>query len=414
MLVTRGSQGDVYPYLALASALSNRGHDLTISVPRLFEEQTKTTGLNYYLQAEDDIAGMIGGKPSTRALLDWTRRVIDSQFAELIPRLKDHDLFICSNTEFAAPSIAEYCDIPLIRTAYAPLIPGSRVPPAVFPINPIRRFVALQWKILNSGLNLMVKKTLNQNRARLNRAPIKDQGEYAPSHSHNYLMMSQYLGETDPDWNYAWDIGGYCFNDKFPYNEIAYRNFLEFVRKDSRPVLFFTLGSCTDDERNTFCERLYRICRNYDYKLVVGCGWWKTGAHLHNEERIFLLDTAVPHVLIFPHCDGIIHHGGSGTTHSAARAGKPQLVAPLLLDQFYWGSRISALGAGPQSVKLGRISEATLEKRVLDLMTNPSYKEKAAALGEKIRSEGGVQGMCGFIEKFGQANTLGSKAKTAE
>jgi UDP:flavonoid glycosyltransferase YjiC (YdhE family) len=414
LLVTRGSQGDVYPYLAVAAELSNRGHEITLSVPQVFEEQAKAAGLNYYLQADDDIAGMIEGKPDTKALLDWTRRVIDSQFAEIIPRLKNYDLFISSNTEFAAPSIAEYCGIPFIRTAYAPLIPGGRVPPAVFPVKPRRRFVALQWKILNTGLNMMVRKTLNRNRARLNMDPIKDQGEYAPSHAYNYLMMSRYLGETDPDWKYPWAIGGYCFNDIFPYNEIAHRNFLEFVKQDSRPTLFFTLGSCNVNERDLFCDRLYRICRKYDYKLAVGCGWWKTGTHLNKQDRLFLLDTAVPHTHIFPHCDGIIHHGGSGTTHSASRAGKPQLVAPLLLDQFYWGSRVSSLGLGPGSVKIGKIGEGRLEKTVLDLMTNPSYREKAAALGEKIRAEGGVGGMCRFIENLAQAKALGRKAKTAE
>jgi UDP:flavonoid glycosyltransferase YjiC (YdhE family) len=334
----------------------------------------------------------------------------------MIPRLKDYDLFISSNTEFAAPSIAEYCGIPLVRTAYAPLIPGGRVPPAVFPITPRRRFVSLQWKVLNAGLNMMVRKTLNRNRARLKMDPIRDQGEHAPSHARNYLMMSRYLGETDPDWKYPWAAGGYCFNDTFSYNEIVYRNFLEFVKKDSRPTLFFTLGSCTGKERDLFCDRLFRICLKYDYKLVVGCGWWKTGTHLHNQGQgqIFLLDTPVPHIHIFPHCDAIIHHGGSGTTHSAGRAGKPQMVAPLLLDQFYWGSRVSALDLGPRSIKMGKIGEGRLEKAVLDLMTNPCYRKKAADLGERIRTESGVKGMCRFVEDLAQVNVLGYKAKTAE
>jgi UDP:flavonoid glycosyltransferase YjiC (YdhE family) len=76
------------------------------------------------------------------------------------------------------------------------------------------------------------------------------------------------------------------------------------------------------------------------------------------------------------------------------------MVAPLLLDQFYWGSRVSALGLGPASVKLGKISAGELEKKAVDLMSNPAYQKNASALGEKIRSEGGVSGMCAFIEGF--------------
>jgi UDP:flavonoid glycosyltransferase YjiC (YdhE family) len=222
-------------------------------------------------------------------------------------------------------------------------------------------------------------------------------------------MCSQYLGEIDPGWKYSWTAGGYCFNDGFPYNEIALHNFLEFVKKDGRPLLFFTLGSCNDNERDGFCAKLNNICCKEGYKLVVGCGWWKTGTHLENRDGLFLLDTAIPHALIFPHCDAIIHHGGSGTTHSAARAGKPQMAAPLLIDQYYWGGRIRELQVGPKSVKLGKISEKTLKKRVLDLISNPLYKKNAEALAEKIRSEKGLAGMADYIEHIGKENKLGLK-----
>ncbi|GHV41587.1 glycosyl hydrolase [Spirochaetia bacterium] len=410
LLVTRGSQGDVYPYLGLAVALMKRGHEITISIPRIFEEQAKAIGVNYFLQSFDDIAGMVEGNPNTKELLAWTARVVDSQFEEMIPLLEDNDLLVCSNTEFAATHVTEYCGKPHIRTCYAPLVPGKRIPPAVFPfMNPPRRFVGFQWKLLNAGLNMMVKKVLNKNRIRLNMEPIKDQGEYAPANAHNYMMYSPNLGEADPDWKYPWSIGGYCFNDIFPYNEISYEKFIEFVKKDSRPTVFFTLGSCNADQRDTFCERLFEICCEQNYKLVVGCGWWKVGAHLRSQGNLFLLDSAIPHYLILPECDALIHHGGSGTTHSAARSGKPQMVIPLLLDQFYWGSRVGDLGLGPRSIKIG-IGKKALEKKVLDLVNNPVYKKNAAALGEKVRNEKGVQSMCQFIEQFALENRVGLKA----
>ena len=47
LLVTRGSQGDVLPYLAIASELIKRGHEVTINLPRIFEEQIKPYHINY-------------------------------------------------------------------------------------------------------------------------------------------------------------------------------------------------------------------------------------------------------------------------------------------------------------------------------------------------------------------------------
>ena len=42
----------------------------------------------------------------------------------------------------------------------------------------------------------------------------------------------------------------------------------------------------------------------------------------------------------------VAHHGGAGTTTTAARAGAPQLVVPQGGDQIYWARRVAELGIG--------------------------------------------------------------------
>ena len=41
LLVTRGSQGDIYPYLTITSALIKRGHQVTLNLPQIFEKEAK-------------------------------------------------------------------------------------------------------------------------------------------------------------------------------------------------------------------------------------------------------------------------------------------------------------------------------------------------------------------------------------
>ena len=402
LLVTRGSQGDVYPYLRLAAALKNRGHSVTISVPRLFEKQASDAGVSFVLQASDDIAGMLEETPDTANLLEWTRRVIESQFKEIIPLLEDHDILVSSNTEFAAASVAEYCGKPFVRTAYGPFIPSRKIPPPVFPWpkpNPVIR-PALLWGLLNGGLNLMVKKTLNKHRAALGMTPIKDQAEHAPANAFNLLMYSKFLGTVDNHWKYKWEIGGYCFNDALPYDKDEAERLTAFVKKDERPTVFFSLGSCNVKQRDRFVETLFDVCTVRDYKLLVACGWWNVGARLENRDNLFRMEGVIPHHLVFPQCDAIIHHGGAGTTHSAARSGRPQMVVPLLLDQFYWSHRVKELGLGPGGVRIKTISRKRLERKVVDLVGNPLYKEKAASMGALIRVENGTENICRHIEGF--------------
>ena len=59
LLVTRGSQGDIYPYLTITSALIKRGHQVTLNLPQIFEKEAKAYQLDYVLQDFDDIQGMV-------------------------------------------------------------------------------------------------------------------------------------------------------------------------------------------------------------------------------------------------------------------------------------------------------------------------------------------------------------------
>lgn len=410
LLVTRGSQGDVLPYMGVARELVERGHKVTINLPRIFEETAKGHRLNYVLQKFDDISRLMADvakeSKSVYRVLRWTRDTIGAQFDQLIPLLQEHDILVAANTEFAATSVAEYCCKPVIRTAYAPFLPGNKIPPAVLPFpkpNPIIRPRFL-WFLMNRMSNFTAKKTVNRNRRQYGLPPIRNFGHDAARSAYNYMMYSRFLGETDPAWEhkFRWKIGGYCFNDMFEYDEYAYQELISFIKGADRPILFFTLGSCSTKDRNRFCEMLLGICKRRDYRLIVGSGWAKTGVSMQADEHLYLMQTPIPHFLIFPYCNGIIHHGGSGTTHSAARAGKPQLITPLIIDQHYWAYRVSRLGLGPERVKISTVTESELERKIGSLVSNPLYKKNAAALSEQIRNEGGIANLCDYIEGFGR------------
>ena len=53
----------------------------------------------------------------------------------------------------------------------------------------------------------------------------------------------------------------------------------------------------------------------------------------------------IPHRHILSRCAAMLHHGGAGTTHAAARAGLPSVVLPFIMEQRLWGSRLAQLDA---------------------------------------------------------------------
>jgi sterol 3beta-glucosyltransferase len=96
-----------------------------------------------------------------------------------------------------------------------------------------------------------------------------------------------------------------------------------------------------------------------------------------------------PHEALFPRCVLIIHHGGSGTTHSACRAGVPSLVMPFAADQFFWADRLHQLGVAPAALSPKRLDAARLSSAVA-FAERADTRSRAVALGRAMTVEDGV------------------------
>jgi vancomycin aglycone glucosyltransferase len=81
-----------------------------------------------------------------------------------------------------------------------------------------------------------------------------------------------------------------------------------------------------------------------------------------------------------------VHHGGAGTTTTAARAGAPQVVVPQGGDQLYWAGRVAELGIGVahDGPTLTSHSLAT----ALETVLAPETRAQACAVAEKTGTHG--------------------------
>jgi UDP:flavonoid glycosyltransferase YjiC (YdhE family) len=82
----------------------------------------------------------------------------------------------------------------------------------------------------------------------------------------------------------------------------------------------------------------------------------------------------------------VVHHGGAGTTSSAARAGAPQVLVPHLLDQFYFARRVRELGVGVATEARRELDFDALAVCIDAVLENEILAERAAALGERMRA----------------------------
>jgi UDP:flavonoid glycosyltransferase YjiC (YdhE family) len=133
-------------------------------------------------------------------------------------------------------------------------------------------------------------------------------------------------------------------------------------------------------------------------RAVMALGWGGLSPR-DLPDSVYALES-VPHDWLFPRVAAVVHHGGAGTTAAGLRAGVPSVVVPFILDQFFWANRVARLGVGPPAVPYSRLSAQRLARAIAGAVGEPGIRERAAALGARIRAEDGVGKAVGTIERL--------------
>ena len=118
---------------------------------------------------------------------------------------------------------------------------------------------------------------------------------------------------------------------------------------------------------------------------------WSAGRPLELPPNFYVLGDT-PHDWLFARTSVVVHHGGSGTTHSAARAGVPSVVLPFAADQchqFFWAEQLRRQGVAPEPVAVHRLTAAKLA-RAIAAVRSTGMRERASVVGTKMRMEDGL------------------------
>jgi sterol 3beta-glucosyltransferase len=133
-------------------------------------------------------------------------------------------------------------------------------------------------------------------------------------------------------------------------------------------------------------------------RVVFSPGWSNIDRSVLPDN--FFIARDVPHEWLFPRVSLAIHHGGAGTTHTAARAGVPQVILPFGSDQFFWAGRVAARGSAPKVSGRGAKNWAGLSELITFAQLG-STQQKARDLGQAVAREDGVHMAVREIEAFG-------------
>ncbi len=160
---------------------------------------------------------------------------------------------------------------------------------------------------------------------------------------------------------------------------------------DERPTVYVTLGTVANHTPQVFETVLAAVSSLYEpgdgqpVNVIVTVGPDRDPAELGAMSANVHVERYLPQSLLFPHCDLVVCHGGSGTTMAAVAAGLPLLVLPQEANQFWNADRICALGAGRSLRPDGATADA-VKAAVAELLLEPSYRTQARLLANEIQA----------------------------
>jgi vancomycin aglycone glucosyltransferase len=393
-IAAEGTRGDIHPMLLLARTMLSAGHRVRFCCPPDFAAEAAATGaevesLGTEVRAfiEHRAAAVHGGGVAMmREMASWADLSIENQFRVLPDAVAGCDILFGAGTIVAGASAAELNGIPFRSILYTPAVaPSSDHTPCIVPFQFRSRVLnRLLWSTARGFLNIAARRDINRKRAGLGLPPVRDVLHHFLS-ERPVVAVDRALAPMPADCPFDWtQIRGLHALTGAPLSA-KLENFL-----DQGPApIYIGFGSMPDpDPRRTTLQLLDAI-GELGCRAVISRGWAGLGEG-PLPEGVLVVD-AVDHASLFPRMAVIVHHGGSGTTHSAARAGVPQIIVPHVLDQFYFARRVVDLGVGTSTSSRGRLDVTSLATSLRALIDNEFVAERARTLGAELADLGRVE-----------------------
>jgi len=383
VLATVGSRGDVQPMLALAQSFAARGHVPVIAAPPDFEPWAGRLGFGFAPLGVDMQAymarnsGGLTGNPVK--MLRQARSFFDEQIPLQAQQLKlvceKADAMLYAGLAASAPSVAELLRLPILGVLYTScMLPSSQHPPISFPWHGLPGWLnGFLWRANRYLADSLGLATLNRTRAGFGLPPIASLRRHIFEDHPMVVAADEALFPADPQWRGRYPYANYLFfDDPAPLDPE-----LDAWLSEGEPPVFVGFGSMSGEGTDRAAGVVVEAIAATGRRCIVGAGWAGMGSGGLPAGWRVVRDA--PHALLFPRAAAVVHHGGSGTTAQALRAGVPQVLLPLILDQFHHAHRLHLAGLAPRPVPMEKITAGKLADAIQAAMQLPAGPRQAAA-----------------------------------
>lgn len=402
-ILALGSRGDVQPYATLGNGLKSAGHTIRFITFENFAHLVAENQLDFHPIHGNSQALVAQGGADMLALMRSFGSLAEGYAHDLsAPYLGETDLIINQlPAGLYGYDLAEKFGVPMVQAAVIPLARTGAFPLMGFPKLPVPGYNRATYYLGEQMAWQMFRPVINRWRKEiLKLRPLSPKGYFDQLGTRRFPILngfSQLVVPRPADWSEHIHVTGYWFSEEQYWDPPS--DLLTFIEAGTPPV-FIGFGSMPIRDVKATTHIILEALQQTGQRGILHMGWAGLGREdLPND--VFSIDYA-PYSWLFPRMGMIIHHGGSGTTAFALRSGKPSCVVPFLFDQFYWGERTAQLGVGPRPVPYAKLNVKRLADVIRLGIGSSRMMEKAADLGQRIRTEKGIENAVHIIEETRQ------------
>lgn len=397
-MVTQDTRGGVQPYAALASALIARGHEVRAVAPHdlawLFERVGAATlplagpdaATVRAIALEAQGARMGGLREAGRAVLER----VPGWAAQARQHLAGVDAVLggIGGSSIGRP-VATALGVPWIAAELQPIAAPSRAYPApllaALPAGPggVLNLVGGAIGDVAIAALLRAPRAAAMRALGVRRLAPADRGALYGISPHVVPLRSGAGGERVAT--------GYWFLPE-PEGSLA-EPVVAFL--DEGPTVVAGFGSMAAGDPWALRRTVERAAAAAGARLLLID---PATAHEPGDGRAVLAVGAVPHGLVLPRAAASVHHGGAGTTAAALAAGVPTVIVPFGAEQPFWARRARELGVAPPAPRASALTAEVLGEAMAAALRDQGMRERAAALGRRIRAEDGTGAAARWLE----------------
>ncbi|WP_170990750.1 glycosyltransferase, partial [Herbidospora galbida] len=351
LIIGIGTRGDVAPYAGLGARLHEAGHEVTIAAHEPYRELVTSAGLACLPLPGDPMSLL-----SISAFKHYGEQLVEglASIAE-----QEADLLLTGVAGAAGCHVAEAMGVPSMGVHLQPIDPTGDFPPVMSVFHRSlgrwgnRRAARLAFEVPAAGP--LVAGLSAKMRRRMGLPPMTPRDLHRRRETTQWPVFHGFSPLVVPrpaDWRPGLEVTGYWWPPR-PENWQPDPMLRDFLASGPAPV-FVGFGSLADTRVERYTELAVAALRRAGLRGVL-----QTGARGRLSDDVLAVGD-VPHDWLFPRLAAVAHHCGAGTTGIGVRSGVPAVALPVMHDQPFWASRLTALGVAPAAIPARRLTPARL------------------------------------------------------